>query len=129
MRIDQFISSEVIDRLVDGRLLVGVDGSILDASRAALDCYGYSRAEMLSLNIRDIRAPQGLDEVDEQMVEAAEHGLRFEAEHRRSDGTQFPVEIVSFPVSIEGETALLSVVSDITERRRPRRRSARASGG
>ena len=118
MRIDQFISSEVIDRLVDGRLLVGVDGSILDASRAALDCYGYSRAEMLSLNIRDIRAPQGLDEVDEQMLQAAEQGCRFEAEHCRSDGTQFPVEIVSFPVSIEGETALLSVVSDITERRR-----------
>ena len=48
MRIDQFISSEVIDRLVDGRLLVGVDGSILDASRAALDCYGYSRTEILA---------------------------------------------------------------------------------
>ena len=117
MRIDQFISSEVIDRLVDGRLLVGVDGSILDASRAALDCYGYSRTEMLCLNIRDIRAPQGRDDVDAQMVEAARNGLRFEAEHRRSDGTQFPAEVMSFPVSIDGETALLSVVSDITERR------------
>ena len=118
MRIDQFISSEVIDRLVDGRLLVGVDGSILDASRAALDCYGYSLPEMLSLNIRDIRAPQGRDEIAAQMREAAEKGCRFETDHRRSDGTLFPVEVVSFPVSIDGETALLSVVSDMTERRR-----------
>jgi PAS domain S-box-containing protein len=109
VRIDQFISSEVIDRLVDGRLLVGVDGSILDASRAALDCYGYSLPEMLSLNIRDISAPQGRDEVAAQMLDAAEKGCRFETDHRRSDGALFPVEVVSAGV--------------------PRRRCARASGG
>jgi len=115
--MDQFISAEIIDHLVDARLLVGLDGSILDANRAALDCYGYSRAEMLALSIRDIRAAQCQDTIDGQLREAAEHGLRFEAEHRRSDGTAFPVDVLCAPVSIDGETALLSVVSDITERK------------
>jgi PAS domain S-box-containing protein len=118
VRIDQFISGEAIDRLADVVLLVGLDGSILDANPAALNCYGYSHTEMLALSIRDIRAPQDQDHIDGQMREAAEHGVRFEAVHRRSDGTLFPVEVWSAPVNVDVETALLDVVRDITERKR-----------
>lgn len=117
MRIAQFISGEAIDRLADVVLLVGLDGSILDANPAALNCYGYSHTEMLALSIRDIRAPQDQDDIDGQMREAVEHGVRFEAVHRRSEGTLFPVEVWSAPVKVDVETALLDVVRDITERK------------
>ena len=50
MRIEQFISGEAIDRLGDVVLLVGLNGRVLDANRAALACYGYSHAEMLALS-------------------------------------------------------------------------------
>ena len=117
MRIDQFISGGAVDLLVDVLLLAGLDGSILDANSAALVCYGYSRAEMLALSIHDIRALQDQDLVDGQMREAAEHGLAYEGEHRRSDGTLFPVEVRATRVSADGETALLASVQDITERK------------
>jgi PAS domain S-box-containing protein len=113
VRIDQFVSGEAIDRLVDVLLLVGLDASILDANPAALDCYGYSHTEILSLSIRDLRAPQDQDAIDGQMREAAERGVLFEAVHRRSDGSLFPVEVRSIPVSVDGETALLSFVRDV----------------
>jgi PAS domain S-box-containing protein len=117
VRIDQFISGEAVDRLLDVLLLVGPDGSILDANLAALRFYGYSHAEMLSLSIRDIRAPGDQDAIDDQMREASEREVLFEAEHCRSDGTLFHVEVRSGPVSVDGESALLGLVRDITERK------------
>jgi hypothetical protein len=46
MRIDQFVmSQEAIERLDADLLLVGLDGSILDANAAALECYGHSHTE------------------------------------------------------------------------------------
>jgi PAS domain S-box-containing protein len=122
MRIDQFImSQETVDRLGDVLLLVGLDGSILDANVAALDCYGHSHTEMLALSIHEIRSPGSQDDIDGRMREAAEHGVLFETEHRRRDGTTFPVEVWMAPVSVDGEVALLSVVRDITERKRAER--------
>ena len=118
MRIDQFVmSQEVIDRLGDALLLVGLDGSILDANSAALKCYGHSHTEMLALSIRDIRAPQGQGNVGIQACEATGNGVPFETQHRRSDGTLFPVRVWSAPVIVDGEQALLNVVHDITERK------------
>jgi len=117
MKIDQFISAQVVDRLIDIVLLVGPDGSILDANLAAVGSYGYSLAELLALNIRDIRALEDQAEIRGQMSQAAESGVLFEAVHRRQDGAVFPVEVRSTRVEGDGETALLSIVRDISERR------------
>ncbi len=117
MRIDQFISGEAIDRLLDVLLLVGPDGSILDANLAALDFYGYSHAEILSLSIHDIRAPGDQDAIDHQMRMATERGALFEAVHRHADGSLFPIEVRWISVCADGETALLGLVRDITERK------------
>ena len=118
LRIEQFISGGAVDRLPDAVLLVGPDGSILDANRAALDWYGYSHPQMLALSIRDIRSPRDQERIDEQMNEATVRGVLFEAEHRRSDGTLFPVEVRSARVEVDGEDALFSIVRDITSRKR-----------
>ncbi|HEY5549397.1 MAG TPA: PAS domain S-box protein [Coriobacteriia bacterium] len=118
MRIDQFVmSQEAIDRLGDALLLVGLDGSILDANSAALRCYGHSHTEMLALNIRDIQASQGPGDAGILACEATGHGVPFETLHRRRDGTLFFVRVWSAPVIVDGEQALLNVVHDITERK------------
>ena len=118
MRIEQFISGGAADRLTDVLLLVGLDGMILDANDAALDCYGYSRAEMLDLHIRDIRAEHDQADIDTQMQQAGASGARFVALHRRHDGTAFPVEVSSALVDGDDGSALLSIITDITERKR-----------
>ena len=118
MRIEQFISGGAADRLTDVLLLVGLDGMILDANDAALDCYGYSRAEMLDLHIRDIRAEHDQADIDTQMQQAGASGTRFVALHRRHDGTAFPVEVSSALVDGDDGSALLSIITDITERKR-----------
>lgn len=118
MRIEQFVSGEAVDRLSDVLFLVASDGTVLDANEAAAECYGYSQAEMLTLNIRDIRAVHDQGDIEDQMREAFDKGVLFEAEHRRGDGSTFPVEIRSARVELDGEVALFSVIRDITDRKR-----------
>jgi PAS domain S-box-containing protein/putative nucleotidyltransferase with HDIG domain len=126
VRIDQFImSQDAIDRLADVVLLAGPDGSILDANSAALDCYGRSHTEMLTLNMRDLQSPQDRHDLGGLAREAAEHGALFEAEHLRGDGSPFRVEVWSAPVIVNGEAALLYIVRDISERKRAEQEKAR----
>jgi PAS domain S-box-containing protein len=93
------------------------DGLILEANAAAEQAYGYPRETLRTLCIFDLRADsQPL--VEQQMLAAARSGLLFETEHRRADGSSFPVEVSSRgAVSLDGELVLLSIVRDVSERR------------
>jgi len=96
-----------------------IDGRIIEANKAAQAAYGYSRDELLSLTIFDLRDPEAALDVRDQMERAAAAGIRFETVHRRSDGSTFPVEVSSQATkSIDDEVVLLSIVRDITERER-----------
>ena len=108
---------DALDALDAAALLVGPDGSILDANRAALDCYGHSLSEMLTLSIHDLRAPGDQSDIDREMRKAVEHGAVYEAVHHRGDGSLFPVEVRSIPILVDGEPALLSLVRDLTARK------------
>jgi PAS domain S-box-containing protein len=94
------------------------DGHILEANSAAEQAYGYSRDEMLELAIRDLRAPGTLGLTSEQMAQADARGILFETVHRRKDGSTFPVEVSSQGASVGGVRTLISIVRDITERKR-----------
>jgi len=117
VKIDHFISGVVVDHLADSIALVGLDGSILDANEAALECYGYTRSEMLALSVRDMRAPQDRNLAATQYREATVRPMTFEVLARRKDGTTFPVECRTVRVDANGETAILSAVRDITDRK------------
>jgi diguanylate cyclase (GGDEF)-like protein/PAS domain S-box-containing protein len=97
-------------------LFLRPDGSIVEANRAAVAAYGYSRAELLGMNVAALRAGDPADETGRQLTIAQKGGLTFETMHRRKDGTTFPVEISSTPTEFGG--MLLSLVRDITQRKR-----------
>ncbi len=94
------------------------DGKILHANQAAVLAYGYSHHELLGLHIHDLRAPETHATIRAEIDHAASKGLLFETEHRRKDGSCFPVEVSSHAVEHHGaETILLSVIRDISERK------------
>ncbi|HEY9640078.1 MAG TPA: PAS domain S-box protein [Coleofasciculaceae cyanobacterium] len=93
------------------------NGEILEANRAAVQTYGYDRAELLTLKISDLRAPTTLDNLSEQLEQASQQGILFETVHRRKDGSYFPVEVSAQSAVIENENVVLSVIRDITERK------------
>jgi|GEM_PF-741826 len=98
-------------------LFVNVDGRIIEANLAAEQAYGYSRDELLNKTIYDLRAEPAGPLVGAQMAKADAKGITFEAEHRRSDGSVFPVEVSSRGATLGGQRILLSIIRDITERR------------
>ncbi|MGD0661053.1 MAG: PAS domain S-box protein [Syntrophorhabdales bacterium] len=53
-----------------------------------------------------------------QMAQADSGGILFETIHRRKDGSTFPVEVSSQGATIDGTRMLISVIRDITERKR-----------
>ena len=102
------------ERAHDVILFLAVDGRIVEANRAAEEAYGYTRDELLKLNVRDLRYDRS--DVDRQFRAALRQGLVFETIHKRKDGTTFPVEVASKPSKL-GDDVLLSVIRDVTERR------------
>ena len=97
----------------------GADGRILEANAAAETAYGYTKEELLARSIHDLRAPATSPSVRRQMAAAQARGLLFETLHVRADGSVFPVEVSSRGMTaVDGETVLLSIVRDITERTR-----------
>ena len=95
------------------------DGRVVEANAAAEASYGYTREELLELDTFSLRASGLQADVREQMNAAAAGGVLFETVHRRKDGSEFPVEVSSRGVStVDGETLLLSVIRDISDRKR-----------
>ncbi|HMQ30891.1 MAG TPA: PAS domain S-box protein, partial [Chloroflexaceae bacterium] len=93
------------------------DGRILEANDAAVTAYGYSYEELTGLSVADLRAPRTHGELAGQLAEALARSVLFETEHRRADGSTFPVEVSSTAATIDGERILLSIVRDISARR------------
>jgi PAS domain S-box-containing protein len=98
--------------------LRSTDGRILEVNDAAVHTYGHSHAEMLGMTISDLRAPETRAEVPETLRQARGEGRLFQTVHLRKDGTRFPVEISARGTVLEGEEVILSVVRDISARRR-----------
>ncbi|PKM81538.1 MAG: hypothetical protein CVU89_08565 [Firmicutes bacterium HGW-Firmicutes-14] len=94
------------------------EGRIIEANEASVKMYGYTREELLNMNITDLRAPESKSLLAEKIRQAEERGILYETMHQRRDGTIFPVE-VSLQGTIYGnERVLFAIIRDITERKK-----------
>jgi PAS domain S-box-containing protein len=94
-------------------------GRILSANPAAATMHGYSINELLSLRIQDLDTPETAAPVPGRFQQIFEgRTLVFEVEHRRKDGTIFPVEVTASPLKLYGRTYVLAIDRDMTERNR-----------
>ncbi len=94
------------------------DGRILEANEAAVQAYGYSYEELRAMPVSDLRTPLDRHLVAGQMALARAGGVSFVTEHRRRDGSTFFVEVSSKGAAIDGRSILISIIRDITERKK-----------
>jgi PAS domain S-box-containing protein len=96
-------------------VLVDDSGRIVQVNQRAVEAYGYSEWELLSLDIASFRA-----EVPGQppMWRAADigDGIRYEAVHRRKDGSTFPADISLRLIELGSARYRQAIVRDISER-------------
>ncbi len=99
-------------------LIFDMEGRVLEANERALQYYGYTPEEMKHTRLHDLRAPQSLAGLEQQLDKIRTEGaILFEAEHRRKDGRTFPVEVSSRRIQIGSQDYLMSIVRDITQRK------------
>ena len=108
-----------INHATDGFFLFDEHQALVDVNSQACESLGYSREEMIGMHPRDFDA--GLDEasiarIGEQV--ASGQTVTFETQHRRKDGTIFPVEIRARQFQHGAHRFRLSLARDITERKR-----------
>jgi PAS domain S-box-containing protein len=91
----------------------------LAVNDAAVSHYGYSRAEFLDMTIADIRPPEDVAALYENIVQVT-GGLDRAGvwRHRKKDGTLIEVEITSHTLTLDGRPAEVVLATDVTERRR-----------
>lgn len=107
----------LLDAVSDSVIVHDLEGCIIYANRAARDLRGYTQEEFLRLNLRDILGGDTESALEKRMAGLTATGRHeTESSSRRKDGSEFPVEIDSRLVSIEGQSYVLSVARDIAER-------------
>ncbi len=101
--------------------------AFLTVNDAAVEHYGYSRGEFLSMTLKDIRPPVDipalLDNVSKVMEGIDNAGVW---KHRKKDGTLIDVEITSHTLVFNGRRAEVVLAYDVTERKRLEQELVRA---
>ncbi len=93
------------------------DQSIIDANNAAITLYGYSRDEVLQLNVKNIRLPEDHDDQIKGYRKDMDgsNTLRV-VRHQKKDGTIIYVNIIAHDIIFEGRPVRLSLTIDVTEK-------------
>ncbi len=107
------------DHANDAVVFTRKDGRLYDVNRAAEVLYGYPREELIGLDMRKV-LPEAARVVSIPRMDLGgdDKGVVFEVVHVRRDGTPFPVEVSSHPVHVDGEEMFLSIIRDISARKR-----------
>ena len=108
-----------VDHATDAFMLHAEDGTVIDVNPQACDSLGYSRDELIGMKPMEFDpniSNDSLENINEQLSRG--EMVTFESCHRRKDGSEFPVEVRVRPFWHGGRRLNISVVRDISDRKR-----------
>lgn len=104
----------IIETSFDGYLYMSVDGNILETNEAYCTMSGYTREELLSMNISDIKCDKSYEEVAAHLCKLIELGKdHYTSKHRTKDGKVLDLE-VSATYSEKTGSGLFCFFKDVT---------------
>ncbi len=98
-------------------LVEPLSGDIVNANRAAARFYGYSIAQMKTMNIAQVSTSPPDEEAEERLQAQNRERNYFVFPHRLANGELRTVEVHASPVEVEGRRLLFSIIHDVTERK------------
>ncbi len=91
----------------------------LAVNEAAVQRYGYTRAEFLAMTVADIRRPEDHARIEAGLRDASHAREQFHGiHHRHRDGSEIEVEVLAHSIEFEGRPSRLVLSRDVTQRRR-----------
>lgn len=123
LRISEKRYRAIFNNAAVGIIVSGPDGRLTQVNEALEEMLGYTREELVHMTLTDVIRPgesSARDEEDRPIEQWAEERRTRHARCVRKDGSVVFVEITSSAIPGKGEIAdaFISVVDDVTERRR-----------
>lgn len=117
---------DLINSMNDAVFIHDLQGNFLMVNNTAVERLKYTREELLSMRPQDIDVSKYAEQVRERIQKLKkEETLVFETVHVTKKGERIPVEISSTLITYRGSPVILSVVRDITKRKKKEERLRR----
>ncbi|MBI5679888.1 MAG: PAS domain S-box protein [Methanobacterium sp.] len=111
--------TQLLDSATDSVFLHDFDGNFVYLNEAAYKTRGYTKEELMNMNLHKLDAPKYEKLIDPRIKDLMEKGESiFESATICKDGSQMPVEVHSTIIEYENKPLVLSYVRDITERKK-----------
>ncbi|MFH1060337.1 MAG: PAS domain S-box protein [Pseudomonadota bacterium] len=102
----------------DAIFILDENGHFIEVNDVACQRLGYERAELLGQTPAMIAGPDSRHLVRARLDQVQGQGQAiFEAQHKRRDGSLFPVEISSRTLNLDGRPVILAMARDTSERK------------
>ncbi len=115
----------LFNQSVAGIYLHDLEGHIMDVNQEACHQLGYSRDELLKMDVFDLHpdSPETVNLSKEEMLHVwnqwqPQQKFLLEAVHQHKDGTIIPIQLSTGIVFEEDKRRILAITQDITERKR-----------
>jgi PAS domain S-box-containing protein len=113
----------LFDNTVDEIFVTDAKENIIEVNIAACNTLGYTRDELLSFKMQDIKPPEYAKKVSSNREKIYKLGkLTFESEHITKDGKLIQVEFKSRVIEYGNEKLILSISRTISERKKNERK-------
>mgnify|MGYP001550304281 CR=1 FL=1 len=111
-----------IENAMDGIHVVDIHGNVVAVNTAFCDMLGYSREELLSMNVRDWNAQWNSAEIERKIGDVLRQREVFETRFRRKSGEVIDAEVSVAASALGGQTLLFASARDITARKQAQAR-------
>jgi PAS domain S-box-containing protein len=113
----------ILEAAFDAIVTMDHEGNVVEANRAAETMFGYTFAEMAGRELAELIVPPSLRDAHRRGVERLlERGARHVLDHptelagMRSDGSEFPVEVIITQPDLPGPPLFVGHLRDVTDR-------------
>ena len=113
------LRARLLNEATDSIIATDLNGNLIYMNEATCQSLGYSVEKLLTMNLKQLVPPGTATLIDErlELVKTGET-ITFESERMRQDGRVFPVEIMARTIKLGEQAIILSVIRDITERKK-----------
>lgn len=106
----------LFDHVGDGIVVLQQDGQVVEANRRFAEMLGYTQEEMSHLSIFAWNLQFSEQDLSAMLRTICPDGEHFQTWHRRKDGTTYMAEVGLSRIEWGGQTYVLAVERDVTER-------------
>jgi PAS domain S-box-containing protein len=109
----------LLENASDAILLSDAEGNLSEVNKNAERLLGYSRTELLSMNISMIHPKEQIDRIMDTFKDITEKGFSVIHDTRalRKDGKAVPIDITGSRVEYDGQIIVQGIFRDISERK------------